>query len=262
MTLVARLGADGPGVALDRVVGDVCGALALAAGDAHQVPLGAAQRAVQKPIALGPGLRAHDAGDRQRAAHRTQPRNFEPGHLIGEQATGERHPVHLQRGHQERRPSHVDRVGPPVEERVRLRLELFRSRGLQSLARNADSGRSFLRRAHRPAELRDQLTPVPGTRPATRVDHRHAVGMRPDELVRRGGRCVEGPDRQLLGVSHYGHQPQVIADGVAGRAGLRELPEAPAARREELSSIGQSNARNRPLSESLNLARFEDARHE
>src|SRR5436853_6771716 len=49
MTLVASLGADGPGVALDRVVGDVRGALSLYAADVNQVLLCGTSLAVQIP---------------------------------------------------------------------------------------------------------------------------------------------------------------------------------------------------------------------
>src|SRR6266705_5170397 len=113
MTVLARLGADGPGVALDRVVGDVRGALALAAGDAHQVPFAGTQRTVQKPVALGARVRADDAGDWQRAAHGTEPRDFERGHLLGRQATREGHPVHLQPARREGHPPESRAPLPP-----------------------------------------------------------------------------------------------------------------------------------------------------
>jgi hypothetical protein len=82
------------------------------------------------------------------------------------------------------------------------------------------------------------------------------------DLCRRGHASLEGPQRCLLSVGHRGHQTQIIADGVPDGAGRAQGTQPRGACREWSGSLGQSNPCNRPLGESFNLARFEDARHE
>ena len=51
------------------------------------------------------------------------------------------------------------------------------------------------------------------------------MGVRAGKLGRSRERGVESPERELLCLGNRRHQPQVVADGLARRAGCAQLPQ-------------------------------------
>ena len=82
------------------------------------------------------------------------------------------------------------------------------------------------------------------------------------DLCRCGWWQVASGQRRLLSLGNRRHQTQVVADGMAGGTVGAQRSQPRRARCKWAGSLGQSNARNRPLGEGLNLAGCEDARHE
>src|SRR5690606_7688786 len=96
VAFVAALGTDRLRTAYDRLVSNTPGRLAVAAGDAHQVPFGGAQGAMEIPKTVRVRICAHDTRNRQAAAHRTYPGHSHLVRGIGRDAAREVRAVDLQ----------------------------------------------------------------------------------------------------------------------------------------------------------------------